>query len=86
MICQMLSALTIEAFIAEGKSVLFTHDTSSFVNTKKTFGKYPNQQNNNWGYNVNQKFRNMLGMDRFGVSLKDENGKPLYITTAQGSG
>ena len=68
---------SIEAFIAEGKSVLFTHDTSSFVNTKKTFGKYPNQQNNNWGYNVNQKFRNMLGMDRFGVSLKDENGKPL---------
>ncbi len=71
----------IQAFIAEGKSVLFTHDTSSFVNTWKTW--FSNKENNNnWGYNINQKLRNLLGMDRFGVSLtvaeRKEQNKDYY--------
>lgn len=62
----------IEAFATEGKSVLFTHDTSSYVNTYQT-----DSDTNNWGYHINKKFRNLLGMDRFGVTLKT-SGK--YLT------
>lgn len=60
----------IEAFISEGKSVLFTHDTSSFVNN--TSGVSANKR---WGYNVNKYFRNILGMDRFGITLTDAQRK-----------
>lgn len=55
----------IEAFIAEGKAVLFTHDTSSFVNNANT------SQNAKWGYNINKYFRNILGMDRYGFTLSE---------------
>ncbi len=66
----------IEAFATEGKAVLFTHDTSSYVNTWRE-----GSDNNNWGYHINQKFRNLLGMDRFGVTLK--NGSGGSLTQAQ---
>lgn len=52
-------------FIAEGKTVLFTHDTTSFVNKPET--SYSGDDF--WGYGLNQYFRNTLGMDRFGVTL-----------------
>lgn len=54
----------IEAFISEGKSVLFTHDTSSFVNNIQNVSS-----NRQWGYQINKYFRNILGMDRFGITL-----------------
>ena len=60
----------IEAFISEGKSVLFTHDTSSFVNNISGVSA-----NKRWGYNVNKYFRNILGMDRFGITLTDAQRK-----------
>ena len=58
----------IEYFIESGKSVLFTHDITSFNNTDT--GMY--------GYYFNKDFRDMLGMDRFGIRnlggvLKDYN-------------
>ena len=55
----------IEDFIEEGKSVLFTHDTTSFVN--KSEAEY--KDTDYWGYTINKKFRNILGMDRFGATL-----------------
>jgi hypothetical protein len=61
----------IEDFIASGKSVLFTHDTTSLYNVPDGVavdGYKP------WGYNINRYFRNILGMDRFGVTIT-YNGK-----------
>ena len=49
----------IEDFIDEGKTTLFTHDTTSYHNTKES----------GWGYTINQYFRDKLGMDRFGLAL-----------------
>ncbi len=60
----------IEAFISEGKSVLFTHDTSSFVNNIQNVSS-----NRQWGYQINKYFRNILGMDRFGITLSADERK-----------
>lgn len=46
----------LSSYITAGKSVLFSHDGTSFNNVA-----------NNFGYNFNIYFRDMLGMDRFGV-------------------
>lgn len=51
-------------FIQEGKSVLFTHDTTSFVNTTDR-GALDDKAF--WGYNFNTYIRDEVGMDRFGV-------------------
>lgn len=55
----------IEDFIHEGKSILFTHDTTSFVNLSKS--KYGD--GDYWGYHLNKRMRDTLGMDRYGVTL-----------------
>lgn len=52
-------------FINSGRSVMFTHDTTSFVNTEDFTSL--NTGYNNWGYDFNQKLRNLLGLDRFGI-------------------
>ncbi|PXV93320.1 uncharacterized protein DUF5057 [Lachnotalea glycerini] len=61
-------------FIQNGKSVLFTHDTTSFVNTTDRSGL---DDRVFWGYNFNTYIREEVGMDRFGVldneMLKDGN-------------
>ncbi|WP_313133048.1 DUF5057 domain-containing protein [Anaerocolumna sp.] len=49
----------INYFIEKGKSVLFTHDITSFNNESS--------QTNEFGYFFNRDFRDILGMDRFGV-------------------
>jgi len=65
-------------FIQDGKSVLFTHDNTSFVNTS-SLAKFRNTNsysgltavNGNWsywGYNINSVLRSVVGMDRFGVT------------------
>lgn len=51
-------------FINCGKSVLFTHDVTS----------YNNQDSNDIGYNFNVDFRNILAMDRFGVRNNGKGG------------
>ena len=69
----------INKFINEGNTTLFTHDTTSFFNLKKC-EKCSSSWNKNcceyakngvsavyWGYNINQYFRNILGMDRYDV-------------------
>ncbi len=51
----------IEEFIAYGKAVLYTHDTSSPIgaNDTPTFTK--------WGANVTKRYRDLFGMDRYGA-------------------
>ncbi len=47
-------------FIARGRSVLFTHDVTSFVMRETGSGDI-------WGYDLTRSFRELLGMDRFGA-------------------
>ena len=71
----------IRQFIADGKSVLFSHDTTSFVNTAKDVNRegyclYNEVNNNfdkipdawNWGYSLNTYLRASVGMDRYGIT------------------
>lgn len=75
----------IQDFIDSGKSVMFTHDTSSFVNTKVDGGIYDNTNTGktlkNWGYGINQFLRNRMGMDRFGVMKEPSDGVPYDVAT-----
>lgn len=64
-------------FIADGKSVLFSHDTTSLFNAKKlSYQKKDGSTSNlggiQWGYNFNTYLRNIVGMDRYGISYDDE--------------
>lgn len=62
----------IQKFIESGKSVLFTHDTTSFVNANETV--YRNAGGRDfWGYSINRIMRNIVGMDRFGVTEVDSS-------------
>lgn len=57
----------IQAYIDSGKSVMFTHDTTSFVNLSESeYSSYANGLTF-WGYGINQYLRNRMGLDRFGV-------------------
>lgn len=74
-------------FIETGKSVLFTHDTTSFVNypgdtadniageNGGIFSFWDNSSNaiggDRWGYLFNQIVRDKLGMDRYGITNPD---------------
>ncbi len=69
----------INYFISLGKSVLFSHDVTSFVNIspKHPFkdGHIKGFSNDSdldipkqWGYDMNSAFRNLLAMDRYGVT------------------
>ncbi|SCP94737.1 DUF5057 domain-containing protein [Anaerobium acetethylicum] len=72
-------------FVESGRSVLFTHDTTSFINVEKARFTTQNAsgtaikigENNYWGYNINTIIRNVVGMDRYGVTLKNETGDLL---------
>lgn len=69
----------INYFISLGKSVLFSHDVTSFVNISP---KHPFKDGHvtgwsddsdpdipkQWGYDMNSAFRNLLAMDRYGVT------------------
>lgn len=84
---QTLSA--VNDFINSGRSVLFTHDTTSFVNvetpemyrydiatdTDTKWLAYTNGQGiqleEHWGYHINQMFRDVLGMDRYGITYNE---------------
>jgi hypothetical protein len=71
----------IEDFINSGKSVLFTHDTTSY-------GANPNNGSADWGLVLNQLLTQDVGLDRYGVNeslllkagIKDlaQNGTTIY--------
>ncbi len=56
------SAPAITDYIEGGKSVLFTHDTTSFYNY---------QLSGSWGYYFNTVIRNSVGLDRYGITAED---------------
>lgn len=69
----------INYYISLGKSVLFSHDVTSFVNVSPNHifkdGHITGFSNDNdvaipkqWGYDMNSAFRNLLAMDRYGVT------------------
>lgn len=57
-------------FIQTGRSVMFTHDTTSFVNMEKSSFTPVGYGLEFWGYGINQFFRITLGLDRYGVMKK----------------
>lgn len=73
------------SYINSGKSVLFTHDTTSFVNFDgKTAdnidadnGQTMTMDGSRWGYLFNTYVRNAVGMDRYGVSSSEAIGQIL---------
>lgn len=71
----------VQAFIDSGKSIMFTHDTTSFVNIKVNGEYYDNTNRgktlSNWGYGFNQYLRNRVGLDRFGV-MKESGDTTTY--------
>lgn len=75
----------IQAFIDSGRSVMFTHDTTSFVNTKVDGDIYDitstGKTLKNWGYGINQYLRSRMGLDRFGVMGEKIAGTPYDIAT-----
>lgn len=65
-------------FIADGKSVLFSHDTTSVFNAQKQSyqqkdGSVSNLGGIQWGYNFNTYLRNIVGMDRYGISYDEKD-------------
>lgn len=78
-------------YINSGRAVLFTHDTGSFVNSDS-----PSLQIKNLDYNsdpqklknyyINRYFRNLLGQDKYGVTLRDTlTGDATGFTQANAS-
>lgn len=83
----------INLFINSGKSVLFSNDTTSFVNVSPHHSfkdghltsfsddwEVPRQ----WGYYMNNAFRNVMAMDRYGVSADTDTTESAEMQ-AQGS-
>lgn len=54
-------------YIQTGRSVMFTHDTTSFVNMEQSSFIPLSYGLTFWGYGINQYFRNTLGLDRYGM-------------------
>ncbi|MCR4600916.1 MAG: DUF5057 domain-containing protein [Clostridia bacterium] len=78
----------VEEYIRAGKAVLFCHDTVGYnsMNLLNSSGieiwkaaaagyglSRVNVTDKYWGYNINHHFRDMLGMDRFGVTRVDQD-------------
>lgn len=75
-------------FIKSGKSVIFSHDTTSFINYNETVTDlkvYVNSKHsgdgqfysaidrkNNWGLYLNKLLRSVVGMDRYGITLNED--------------
>ncbi len=63
----------IRAFIEAGKSVIFAHDTTSFINRDSSTTNSLDPQESlcsswNWGYTLNTYLRASVGMDRYGIT------------------
>lgn len=74
------------AYIQNGNSVLFTHDTTSFVNHQVS-GAGLSSLELKWGYNLNSIMRPLVGMDRYGITSQKmigESGKTLSSILKKG--
>ena len=74
-------------FIKSGKSVIFSHDTTSYINYNETVKDlrvyvksdhsgtrqyYSIIRQNNWGLYLNKLLRSVVGMDRYGITLNED--------------
>ena len=88
----------IREYIAKGHSVLFTHDTTSFINAPSSkFYAYDNHNRRTslteggndykgvayWGYEFNSKIRNIVGMDRYGILGMTDKKEKAYTPKNQ---
>ncbi|RDU21842.1 DUF5057 domain-containing protein [Anaerosacchariphilus polymeriproducens] len=82
------------SFIESGRSVLFTHDTASFINTKSDLFYADSGEKNAsvanlkswvayWGYNINTIIRDVVGMDRYGISSNNVLKEGDMLTSSQ---
>lgn len=76
-------------YIESGKSILFTHDTTSYVNNIQSAIQwndqgYPEDQKNYWywGYEFNKTIRASVGLDRYGA-LKEYYQQRATSTTGE---
>lgn len=88
----------LKAFIDSGQSVLFAHDTLSYVSSANFYSTYTNSGKtyfapvtnssiyggSAWGYNLTAKFRNTIGMDRYGVTIAKKKTAAKSDTLIQG--
>lgn len=71
----------VQAFIDSGRSVMFTYDTTSFVNLPDSEFNKLKTGFNYWGYGFNQYLRNRVGLDRFGVMKEPGDTTPYDSAT-----
>lgn len=72
-------ASAITDYINAGKSVLFTHDTTSFVNANSATVSNFSYLGVvcNWGYSFNTIIRDAVGLDRYGITSQNATIKSL---------
>ncbi len=68
------AALAIRQYALSGRSILFTHDLSSFTEVEDTH----DTNSPAWGYYANIYWRDIQGMDRFGELKGTLNNKTYY--------
>ena len=86
-----LAAEGLLGYIAEGNSVLFTHDCTSYYNVESK-GSYDESLDNNgdantwyWGFSFNQYMRNIVGMNRYGITTRaDSSTNPTVAALLSG--
>jgi len=64
----MAVAEAIRDYIESGRSILFTHDSSSYINYDKSV--YGGNYGWYWGYEFNKTMRAAVGLDRYGALAK----------------
>lgn len=91
---------SIQAFIQSGKSVLFAHDMTSFINvdtsegikevegTDRGFNGYADGSNPDgiWGFQMNKYIRPLVGLDSYGVTYGNLQGDSAYEKLKLGKG
>lgn len=85
------AAQAITDYINTGKALLFSHDTVSF--TSLSAKEYLVWKDSGWSYagdywspNISTRFRNLVGMNRYGVSVNDaENGNEYVPESSAGT-
>ena len=76
-------AQALELFIADGKSVLFSHDAASFFNSP--YSEINNIRNTvsleseHWGFEFNRTLRGLIGLDYYGVMGATEYTTSAYV-------
>lgn len=77
-------------YIREGKNILFTHDCTSFWNITQSVKDQTDGSDwarVYWGYDFNQYIRDLVGMDRYGVTSTEKQAEDdiAYVPKSNGS-